>query len=110
MHPGHRARLVRWAAWSVLTGGLGALLCGASQDGGWVPLNKNLWSISFVLVTSSFAFILLAFLYVLIDLKRWWKGQPFFYAGMNSILLYCGHQIGSQLFTRHRRFDSAYPL
>ena len=40
------------------------------------------------------AFALLALLYVLIDLKHWWKGQPFFYAGMNSILLYCGHQIG----------------
>ena len=46
-----------------------------------MPINKNLWSISFVLVTSCFAFALLAALYVLIDLKHWWKGQPFFYAG-----------------------------
>ena len=81
VYPGHRDRLTRWVAWSLLTGGLGALLSGGSQEGGWVPINKNLWSISFVLVTSCFAFALLAALYVLIDLKHWWKGQPFFYAG-----------------------------
>ena len=81
VYPGHRDRLTRWLAWSLLTGGLGALLSGGSQEGGWVPINKNLWSISFVLVTSCFAFALLAVLYVLIDLKHWWKGQPFFYAG-----------------------------
>ena len=94
VYPGHTPRLARWGVWSLATGALGTLLCGASQEGGWVPLNKNLWSISFVLVTSSFAFALLSLLYVLIDLKHWWKGQPFFYAGMNSILLYCGHQVG----------------
>ena len=99
--PGHRDRLTRWAAWSVVTGALGALLCGGSQEEGWVPINKNLWSISFVLITSCFAFALLAFLYVLVDLKHWWKGQPFFFAGMNSILLYCGHQIGWQLTPFH---------
>lgn len=91
--PGHKDRVARWAGWSILTGGLGALLCGASQEGGWVPINKNLWSLSYVLVTSSFAFALLAMLYIVIDVKNWWKGQPFFYAGMNSILLYCGHQV-----------------
>ena len=93
--PGHKERLARWAAWSVLTGGLGAILCGATQEGGWVPINKNLWSLSYVLVTSSFAFALLTLLYIVIDVKSWWKGQPFFYAGMNSILLYCGHQVTS---------------
>jgi len=101
VYPGHKDRLLRWGFWSILTGGLGALLCGASQEDGWVPINKNLWSISFVLVTSSFAFVLLSLLYIVIDLKNWWKGQPFFYAGMNSILLYCGHQVGWQIFPFH---------
>jgi len=101
VYPGHKARLVRWGAWSILTGALGTLLCGASQEDGWVPVNKNLWSISFVLITSCFAFALLSLLYILIDMKQWWKGQPFFYAGMNSILLYCGHQVGWQIFPFH---------
>jgi len=90
-----------WLSWSVITGGLGALLCGGRQFGGWIPLNKNLWSLSYVLVTSSFAFILLALLYFIIDMRNWWKGQPFVYAGMNSILLYCGHMVGYQLWPWH---------
>ena len=84
VYPGHTTRLVRWSE--------------ISKNYGPVPLNKNLWSISFVLVTSCFAFTLLSLLYVIIDIKKLWKGQPFFYAGMNSILLYCGHSVGYNLF------------
>jgi len=98
---GHKDRMARWFSWATLLGAIGALLCGASQNEGWVPVNKNLWSISFVMVTSSFAFYLLAILYFLIDVKHVWKGQPFFYAGMNSILLYCGHSVGYNLFPFH---------
>jgi len=101
VYSGHVDRIGRWICWSVLTGTIGAVLCGASQNDGWVPVNKNLWSISFVMVTSSFAFLLLAVLYFLIDVKHLWKGQPLFYAGMNSILLYCGHSVGSNLFPFH---------
>lgn len=43
VYPKHRSRLVRWAIWAVLTGAIGALLCGAKQTGGPIPLNKNLW-------------------------------------------------------------------
>jgi heparan-alpha-glucosaminide N-acetyltransferase len=42
---------------------------------------QNLWSISFVLVTTCFAFLLLSCLYVIVDAKQYWKGQPWFYAG-----------------------------
>ena len=91
----------RWIGWSLLTGVLAAILCLGTQNDGWVPINKNLWSISFVMVTSCFAFLLLSLLYIIIDIKKWWKGQPFFYAGMNSILLYCGHSVGYNLFPFH---------
>jgi len=101
VYPDVKDRVGRWMGWAVVTGVIGAVLCGGSQNGGWVPLNKNLWSISFVLVTSCFAFVLLSLLYLVIDVKKWWKGQPFFYAGMNSILLYCGHSVGYNLFPWH---------
>jgi len=101
VYSGHVDRISRWICWAALTGAIGAILCGASQNDGWDPVNKNLWSISFVMVTSSFAFLLLAVLYFLIDVKHLWKGQPFFYAGMNSILLYCGHSVGYNLFPFH---------
>ena len=101
VYSGHVPRVSRWVSWSALTGTVGAVLCFASQNDGPVPLNKNLWSISFVMVTSCFAFSLLAVLYIIIDVAKLWKGQPLFYAGMNSILLYCGHSVGYNLFPFH---------
>lgn len=38
-----KARIGRWLVWSVVTGALGTLLCLASQNDGWIPVNKNLW-------------------------------------------------------------------
>jgi heparan-alpha-glucosaminide N-acetyltransferase len=93
VYPRASSRLIRWGVWAVVTGGLGALLCGAKQNEGWIPVNKNLWSLSFVLVTTSFAFILLSALYIIIDIKKWWSGSPLFEPGMNSIFLYLGHSI-----------------
>ncbi|XP_046657308.1 heparan-alpha-glucosaminide N-acetyltransferase-like [Daphnia pulicaria] len=98
---GWKSRLIRWLAWSVLTGLIGALLCLASQNDGWIPVNKNLWSLSFVLVTTSLAFFLLGACYWLIDVREWWNGAPFLYPGMNGILMYLGHQGAYSLFPWH---------
>ncbi|GAB6023846.1 hypothetical protein CHUAL_008587 [Chamberlinius hualienensis] len=95
---GHRSRLTRWLTWGTITGALAAILCLASANEGWIPINKNLWSFTFVLATSSFAFILLSFLYAIIDVLKWWNGSPFFYPGMNSIVLYLGHEITTAVF------------
>jgi hypothetical protein len=58
------------------------------QDGGLIPINKNLWSPTFVLCMSSIAFLALALFYVTVDLLRVWSGSPFVYPGMNSITVY----------------------
>ncbi|XP_071829238.1 heparan-alpha-glucosaminide N-acetyltransferase-like isoform X1 [Apostichopus japonicus] len=87
------SRLSRFLIWGVITGGLAAILCGVSKNDGWIPINKNLWSPSYVLASAGMAFILLAFCYFVIDVMNWWSGVPFFYAGMNSILIYIGHEI-----------------
>jgi len=87
-----RSRVKRWLSWAVLTGAIGALLCLGSKNQGWIPVNKNLWSLSFVLVTSCFAFTLLSICLYMIDVKRWWNGAPFFYPGMNAIVMYMGHE------------------
>lgn len=55
-------------------------------------------SISFVLVTSSIAFFLLSLCYVLVDVKKWWSGKPFLFAGMNAILMYIGHELTGNNF------------
>ncbi|KAL8570424.1 hypothetical protein ACOMHN_035842 [Nucella lapillus] len=89
----HRSRVVRWLIWAVITGVPAAILSKCSQNDGWIPVNKNLWSLSFVLTTASLAFVLLTVLYLIIDRLGWWDGQPFIYPGMNSIVVYFCHSI-----------------
>ena len=61
---------------------------------GWLwnlnfPVNKNLWSSSFVLVAGGWSLILLALFYTLIDMWGWKKWAFFFVViGLNSITIY----------------------
>ena len=50
---------------------------------------QNLWSVSFVFATGSFAYVLLGLCYTLIDWTALWSGAPFIYPGMNAIICYC---------------------
>jgi predicted acyltransferase len=56
----------------------------------WLPINKKLWTSSFVVFTAGLALIGLAICYQVLDLKRW-RGRwtvPFLVFGMNSIAAY----------------------
>ncbi|XP_068924465.1 heparan-alpha-glucosaminide N-acetyltransferase-like [Petaurus breviceps papuanus] len=85
--------LKRFLIWSILLGTLSAILTLGTQNEGFIPVNKNLWSLSFVTTTSCFSFILLGLLYYIIDVKGWWSGCPLIFPGMNSILVYVGHSL-----------------
>ena len=53
----------------------------------WFPINKNLWTSSFVLFTAGFALVFLALLYWGLEIKQW-RGAwtfPLLVFGMNSI-------------------------
>ena len=53
------------------------------------PINKNLWTSSFVLQTGGFSLLLLSLFYYVIDVKGYRKWAFFFTViGMNSILIY----------------------
>ena len=54
----------------------------------WFPINKSIWSSSFVLVTSGWATLILSFIYYLTDVKRLQFGSIFKYVGMNAITIY----------------------
>lgn len=64
------------------------------------PINKNLWTSSFVLFTGGGAMIALATCYLLVDVRRWraWT-KPFLVFGMNAILAYALAAIVSELST-----------
>jgi heparan-alpha-glucosaminide N-acetyltransferase len=40
----------RWVCWGVALCGIATALCGASKNDGVMPINKNLWSPSFIFV------------------------------------------------------------
>ncbi len=54
----------------------------------WFPLNKAIWSSSFVLVTAGWALILLAIVYYLTDVKQLKFGKLFIYVGTNAITIF----------------------
>ncbi len=64
------------------------------------PLNKYLWTSSFVVYTAGYALMFLAAWYWLTDIsdirqtKTVWA-LPFIWLGMNPLLAYCGAQIGT---------------
>ncbi|KAM4674862.1 heparan-alpha-glucosaminide N-acetyltransferase isoform 2-T2 [Amazona ochrocephala] len=94
----HKQIMSRFAIWSIVMGIVSATLTKCSKEDGFIPINKNLWSLSYVTTTSCFAFILLLLMYYLVDVKRLWSGAPFFYPGMNSILVYIGHEVFENYF------------
>lgn len=98
-----KARCRRFLLWSLVLGLLSGILCGFSQDDGIIPLNKNLWSLSFVFGTSALAFVLLTIFYFIIDVRNLWSGTPLVYAGMNAIIMYVGHEVFHSMLPWHWR-------
>lgn len=72
------------AALSVVSGGV------LVTSTPWVPLNKNLWSVSYVLLSSAAACCVYALLLVVVDSNspRVWTGWPLLSVGKNSIFVY----------------------
>lgn len=74
--------------------GLLAVAGGACLALGWlldliIPVNKDLWTSSFVLVTSGWSMLLLAVFYALVDVLKWQKAAFFFVViGTNAIIIY----------------------
>ncbi|KAI9202443.1 uncharacterized protein BJ171DRAFT_180359 [Polychytrium aggregatum] len=56
---------------------------------GWIPVSKNLWSLSFVLVSGGISLMLLTLIYVIADYSDFKYGStPFVALGRNSLLIY----------------------
>ena len=79
----------------VLTGGIILLVAGIIISN-WLPINKKIWSPSFVLVLCGIGTLLLCALYYLTDEKRIWKRTGFFKSfGTNAIYCYVvSHFVG----------------
>jgi predicted acyltransferase len=77
-----------------------ALLVGGQLLHPFFPINKNLWTSSFVLFTGGFAVLALAVCYWMVDVRAWrsWT-PPFLIFGMNAILAYALAALVSEVST-----------
>src|SRR5579859_93581 len=76
-----RTKLLRMLAFGAL-----GLAAGLAWNR-WFPINKNLWTSSFVLFTGGIALIVLSLFYWIIEVRNW-RGRwtmPFLVLGMNAI-------------------------
>jgi predicted acyltransferase len=68
----------------------------------WFPINKKLWTSSYVLLTAGLAIFALVFCYWVLDAKRW-RGRwtmPFLVFGMNSIAAYALSELAPGILDR----------
>ena len=97
-----------WIVSGLICGFLGLILSKGGHSESWIPINKNLWSLSFIFILSSLAFIILTILYLLVDVYKLFTGEPLLWLGMNSIVIYCGHEICSSSFPIQFQVDETH--
>lgn len=99
----HRQRLACWLQWLIVSGSSFAL------TSLWIPVNKKLFSLSFVLLTASIAICALICVYTCVDIlglhSRLVLLRVLSSAGKNSVLLYVGHALLAQTLPWHFRVD-----
>jgi predicted acyltransferase len=72
----------------------------------WFPINKNLWTSSYVLFTAGFACAVLAFCYWTIDVRGWkmWS-KPFLWYGVNPLGIYFLASLTAEITVKHEIGD-----
>ncbi len=78
--------------------------------GRWFPINKNMWTSSYVLFTGGFALAALALCYWAVEVRGWRRwGAPFVWYGMNAITVYAASSaLGVFSVTYHVRPGVTY--
>lgn len=77
----------------IITTGTLCMLIG-NYTNQWFPINKNLWSSSFVLYTSGLAFIIIGILYFISDVKKYTAAfKPFIILGKDPFFIYIGFEL-----------------
>jgi predicted acyltransferase len=92
--PAVSARALGLALAGVAALGLGLLW------GAWFPINKNLWTSSYVVFTAGFAAVVLAACYWIVDVRGWQRwAKPFTIYGLNAIAAFFLSGLFARLLT-----------
>jgi predicted acyltransferase len=92
-------------AWGMLVAGIIGIILGQVW-GLWFPINKNLWSSSYVLFAAGIALVALSICYWAIDIRGWKTGWTYIWLvfGMNAITAYViAELLSSTLYAIHVR-------
>jgi predicted acyltransferase len=116
------ARTVKQKAAGLLAASVVGLICGEVWNI-WFPINKKLWTSSYVLFAAGCTLLLLFFCYLLLDVKQW-RGKwmwPWIVFGSNAITAYMFSEIlagvlysirvscaGSMVTTKECIYDSFF--
>ena len=75
------------------------------------PINKKLWTSSFVLVVGAYSLLMFALFYYLIDVRGWRRWTSFFTViGLNSITIYLGQAFINFSYTADKLFGGLIRL
>ncbi len=89
----------------LIAAGLLCLLAGALW-GLAFPINKQLWTSSYVIFTAGGSLVLLGLCYEIMEVRRWsWVGWPFQVMGVNAITLFFASGIVARLLSVVRMTD-----
>lgn len=80
-------------------GGLSCLVIGRLW-GFLFPINKQLWTSSYVVFTAGWALLLLAVCYETIEVRDWKWGRPFEIMGLNAIFLFVASGIVARILLK----------
>ncbi|KAK0396438.1 hypothetical protein QR680_001714 [Steinernema hermaphroditum] len=105
-----KSKFIRFFAWAAVLFGAGTFLDGTFKpEIGLIPINKNLWSLSFTFVTSAVSIIVFSILFLVIDVCKWWDGSPFTFTGKNAIVLYVAHVLFRETFPVQWKVENEHP-
>ena len=91
------ARTLRWKNFVLIGAGIVLTPLGLVLNR-WMPINKKIWTSSYVIFTAGAALLLLAACFFLMDILRWRKWAFLFLVfGTNSIAAYAGSGIMAKL-------------
>lgn len=87
-------------------------MSGFTMVDGFLPVNKNMWSLSYILLCAGLANGVMMIMFMF-EKQGIWLGWPFRYMGLNAILIYCGHEILTGVFpfgweTSGRHFPAVF--
>jgi predicted acyltransferase len=94
---------------NLLMFGLAAVVIGLVWSG-WFPLNKKIWTSSYVVVTTGWSLILLAGCYELVDVRKYRKWfKSFELLGLNPIVIFFSSIVLLKIFIINKFADQLIP-